>query len=240
MKKLLSLVAFLVLLGGGLGKALAAPCSLGTLPDYVSLSSAGCTVNGLALSNFTIDAFPGATSPIAAGDVQLAPAGDGLVLTGGSVLSANAGELLGLRFLFQLSGPGLAGATVALGDDPMATGDGAITVLIGVTDALGAPLGDAIAFALDGLVDTPASFISPPSSFFDVFVEIGIDGGTVGSASMGPGLATVSFATVQAVPEPATLLLLALALLALALFSMAPATPRRGLTVATLRCARIC
>ena len=69
--------------------------------------------------------------------------------------------------------------------------------------------GDAIAFDIGVDAEPVASFNTAPASFFDVFVELGIDGGPFGAAVAGPNLGSVTFATQSAtVPEPSTLSLL--------------------------------
>ena len=77
--------------------------------------------------------------------------------------------------------------------------------------------GNAIAFDIGLDAEPVASFSAAPSSFFDVFVELGIDGGTFGSATMGPNLGSISFATQATVPEPGVIWLTLMSLLSLLL-----------------------
>lgn len=189
--------------------AAAAPCKPGLLSDYTGL--ANCTIGGLTFSGFSVELFPGATLQIDPTMVMLSPVDGGFGI-GSTPLSALAGDLLGLRFLFQVSsGQPLTGGTIALGDDRSVIPDGVITGLLSAGAA-----GDAIAFDIGIDAQPSASFVAAPASFFDVFVELGIDGGTGGQAAIGPTLATVRFApAVQQVPEPASLSVAALGLLAL-------------------------
>ncbi len=214
MSRFLWLVSVLLMVGGA-GQAFAAACTPGTISDYVSLGSGGCTIGGLSLSDFSVEPFPSATVQINPASVALSPASDGFVMSSGTALSAQAGDLLGLRFLFHVGAVGLTGGTVALGERAV-TEDGAITSILDAGSA-----GVAIAFDIGVDAEPVASFTSPPSSFFDVFVELGIDGGTFGSATMGPNLGSVSFATQATVPEPGVAWLTLTSLLSLLLIRRA-------------------
>jgi hypothetical protein len=202
---------------GSPGGVFAAACVNGSVSDYVSLGSTGCSIGGLGFSSFTVESFPGPATQIDPSSVALTPASDGFMLTvlpSGTDLSAVAGDLLGLRFGFNVAAAGgLTGGTVALGETDV-TFDGVITSIL---DA-GA---DGIAIAIDtgGIIDPVASFSTAPTSFFDVFVELGIDGGESGLAMAGPNLGSITFApaTPGTAPEPGTVSLLLLSLLAVVL-----------------------
>ncbi len=201
------------LLGGTAGvAAAAAPCTTASLTAYAALGSAGCSVGSLTFSDFAIEAFPGPTSQqIAPAGVSLAPVASGFSLAAPAALSAGAGTLLGLRFLFHVAAPSLTGGTVSL--DPMATAsnDGAIT---GLLDAGAA--GHAIGLVIDGFSDPTESFISASFASYSAFFELGIDGGTAGSARLGPALASLTFiapSVVTPVPEPSTTALLGVGLI---------------------------
>ena len=206
-------IAFVPLVVGllaGMGPAFAAPCSTASLSTYQAIGAGGCSVGSLTLSNFFIDAFPGVTATqIAPASVLVTPLAGGFQLSSGTVLSASANELLGLRFLFDASAMSLAGATVALGGQNGLSGDGVITAIL---DA--GPAGIAIALLSGTVNDTPMSFFSTPSPAYNVSFELGIDGGTAGSASLGPVLASITFVAGQAVPEPGTAALALVGLLA--------------------------
>jgi hypothetical protein len=188
----------------------AAPCVSGSLGSYVALGAGGCELgSGLALLDFAVEGFPGATTSLGADDVSVFPLADGLRLTTSSI-DAAAGELIGLRLLLHVDGT-LTGGSIALDPGAEVGGDGVIT---GLLDAGAA--GNAIALVTAEMAEPTASFTSDVSTFFDVFAEIGIDGGLVGTASTGGNpLAELRFAVV---PEPgaAALLTAALALASLA------------------------
>ena len=196
---------------GGIGAATAAPCPTASLAAYQSMGVVACSVGALNFSDFSVEAFPGPTAQqIAPGGILVTPIAGGFSLSSVLPIAALAGDLFGLRFLFDVGAPFLAGATVALGTTSSLSGDGNVTALL---DA--GPAGNAIAIAIDGFSDTPASFASAPSASYAAFLELGIDGGTFGSAGLGPQLASLTFVQAQAVPEPGTIALSLLALAAL-------------------------
>lgn len=198
-----------LLLAGSVGGAQAAPCAADLLSNY--LGAAACEAGAVTLSGFTIEPFPGATSDIDPTAVTLVPVSGGFDLVAATGLAAATGELLGLRLLLQVSAAALSGGSIALGSGAAATADGVVT---GLLDAGAA--GNAIAIVTEGL-SFPMESFSATASFFDIFVELAIDGGTAGSASLGPALASLRFATAAvAVPAPAPWALLALGLLGLA------------------------
>jgi hypothetical protein len=126
--------------------------------------------------------------------------------------SASFGDLFESFFRFRADGF-LTGADIGL-NSPTAVGDGAVTGVLDVCPGgsfsggqpIGCPTspGTAIAFATDGFSGLTDSLSFGPTSFFDVFVDLTIDGGLSGSASL-PS-ASVSIA---AIPEPVTEFLIA-------------------------------
>jgi hypothetical protein len=202
----------LLVLIGSSGRVSAIPCAPGSVADYVG--SAGCSVGGLDFLAFTVEPFPGPGAiQIDPSGVQLVPVSGGFALAIGTPLSADAIDLLGLRFGFNVAAAGgLTGGMVALGDT-MVTPDGVITSLL---DA-GAD-GTAIAFDIGDIIEPVASFSTAPTGFYDVFFELGIDGGVSGSALAGPNLGSISFTTASGTaPEPGTVSLLLASVLALVL-----------------------
>jgi hypothetical protein len=97
----------------------------------------------------------------------------------------------------------------------MVTLDGVITSVL--LDA-GAD-GTAIAIHIGDIIEPLDSFSTAPTGFYDVFFELGIDGGESGSAMAGPNLGSITFApaTPGAAPEPGTVSLLLASVLAVVL-----------------------
>ena len=65
-----------------------------------------------------------------------------------------------------------------------ASGDGVLTALFDA-GASGNAIAIAIAIVIDGFADTPESFASSAVGSYAAFLELGIDAGTFGSASLG-------------------------------------------------------
>ena len=73
------------------------------------------------------------------------------------------------------------------------------------TGILGAgPAGTAVAIISGAFNDALVSFSTTPIPSYNVSFELGVDGGTIGSAGLGPVLASITFVAAQAVPEPDT------------------------------------
>ena len=191
------------------GALQAGPCLPGTLNDYTSLDASGCSVSTLQFSAFELVPGIGGATPVDPMLVQVTPGGGSftpaLLLT--LNVSATAATIQQLIFRFNVAGPA-AGASVAL-NSPAATGDGVVTGILDVcaggsfagsepSGCTGSPA-NAIAFATegDGQPSGLASF--PVNSFFDVFVDLTIDPGLLGTAAL-PSASV----TINAVPEPAS------------------------------------
>ena len=196
----------------------AAVCVPGTLQSYIGLGSGGCQLGPLLFDNFAIASGQSIATPISPSQVQVTPGGSlflpSLLFTLNSV--AGPGSIFESFFRFQAVGAE-TGVSISL-NNPTATGDAAVTGTLDVcrngTFAGSAPIGcsgasgSAIAFQIAGDSQLSDSTTFAFSSFFDVFVDLTIDGGLAGTASL-PS-ATVA---VAAVPEPATLWLIAAGLI---------------------------
>jgi PEP-CTERM motif len=196
----------------------AAVCVPGTLQSYIGLGSGGCQLGTLLFDNFAIASGQSIATPINPSQVQVTPGGSAFLPSLLFTLNSVAGPGAVFESFFRFQAVGLeTGVSIAL-NNPTATGDGAVTGTLDVcrngTFAGGAPIGcsgtsgSAIAFQIagDSQLSDSAAFAS--SSFFDVFVDLTIDGGLAGTASL-PS-ATVA---VAAAPEPATLWLIAAGLI---------------------------
>jgi hypothetical protein len=198
--------------------AYAGPCLPGTLQTYIGLGSTGCEIGAVSAVDFTLDPIAGFATPIDPASVQITP--DGTLFNPTFLLTLNLaagpGDVFSVAFDFSVIGA-LAGSSIAL-NSASATGDGAVTGILQLCPqplvgfACLQPTANAIAFAVPGdfqLSDT-ASF-GRIDSFFDVFFELTIDGGTFGTGNLGSS--TIGIA---AVPEPSALFLIAAGLAAIA------------------------
>jgi hypothetical protein len=214
MKKLLWFTVMLMLAAA---RAQAAPCVSASLDAYVGLGSVGCTVAGVTFADFSIvDPISPGVAPIAPGDVTLTPlslSGEvGLALSSATSVSATAGEILQLWFGFATTagvGTFFTGNSLALGPS-IVEPDGAITIVedkcLGGSFASpsagcgGTPLAPLSVFDIGVLSETGADAVfGAPLSFFDVYVDVVIDGGLAGTATLGPELGQIRAALV---PEP--------------------------------------
>jgi len=193
------------------------PCVPGSIQSFVNLGTTRCEVATVQFSNFTM--LPGQTvgMPIDLAQIQVIPGGTASnpMLSFTLNRTATAGEVFESFFSFSAFGPLLMGASIGL-TPPSVAGDGAVTAILDVCpnasfaggDPLGCPASPAslVLFAID-----QSSFLSdsaglPVSSSFNVLVDLTIDGGSSGSATLGS--AAIGFSSV---PEPSEGLLVALA-----------------------------
>jgi beta-glucosidase len=195
------------------------PCLPGNLQTFSDLGTMGCEVGAVEFNDFTI--LPGQTvgTPIDPAQVQIIPGGTAsdpmLLFTLNS--TASAGQVLESFFRFSAS-DSFTGASIALAS-PTVTGDATAAAILDVCPdgafTGGAPVGcstspaSLVAFAIDqsSLLSDSATFAMAKS--LDVFVDLTIDGGRSGSATLDS--ATVGFSSV---PEPSAGLLAALGVLA--------------------------
>lgn len=212
--------------------AAAAACVTATLADYVALGPAGCTAAGLTFDTFSVAAplAPG-VAPVDPTTVTLTPTsgpgGPGFAFTSATPLAAGPGEVLQLWFGFRVAGAsGVSADSIVLGgpgSPPLVSGDGAITMVedtcldglfAAPSSGCAGDLQTQIAFAIDGDEELEATQPLLVASFFDVFVDLTIDGGLAGDSLLGPQLGAYRLRAAAQAPEPAPLVLLAIALLA--------------------------
>jgi hypothetical protein len=219
MRKLL-LAAVYVVSVPSLGAA--APCGTDTLLNYVGLGAGGCEIAGATFFDFgSAASFSGGTE-ISAADVSVVP----VTLATGPRLdflvtgSAGPSDLLGIVIGYSVAGLSFSGASLEMTGSAAAP-DGVVTVVedlclgdVFVVDpsGCGGDLRSLIA-AHDSLGPTGPYSESFSASLFDVFVDIAIDGGLDGFASLGdtsgPGTVSTAFTAATAVPEPSVISLLA-------------------------------
>ena len=199
------------------GSALsAAPCVSGTLQSYINLGVTGCSVGGVDYSAFSLVPGQFGATQISPGSINVTPGGTQLqtMLLLSLNQTASAGMLLETIFRVRAAGL-LSTASIAL-NSPTVTGDGAVTgildVCAGGNFAGSAPSGcpttarSALVFATAGgpnQLSDSVSFV--PTSFFDIFFDVSIDGGSTGRATL-----TSTSLGVNAVPEPSAIILVAL------------------------------
>lgn len=218
MRRLLPLV-FIVLAWPASGSS-APLCVSGTLDTYIALGDGGCEFAGALFANFSSVASPSGGVEIDATGITVNPFDLGLDFT----LAADvaAGDLTGVLIGYQLSGPSLGDASLSMTGTtvtpdgvvfvvedicigglftPLPVCDGTPVSLIAVDDGFGAFPTDDESFAAD--------------TFFDIFVDITLDGGLAGAAAL-DGTVRTAFrgGATPPVPEPSALLLVASGLIA--------------------------
>jgi hypothetical protein len=192
----------------------AAPCLPGSLADYVALGSGGCTLGQATVADFTASVLALGAQAILPEDVTVTPVGRGFDF--GVSQIAGASEIFDILIRFSISAL-MSNLNVLSMNGASASGDG-VVVAVGDTCAGGTFAGAnpaapcsgtaATAIALQdaiGLI-SPGTAAFPSSSFFDVFVQLTIDGGLAGTAALDGSVRTVF------VPEPSTLLVMAVGL----------------------------
>jgi hypothetical protein len=194
-------------------KAAAAPiaCTASGLDAYIGLAADGCFVGKTVLNGFTLG--PGTTiDPTTVSVTPIPLSGASFRLAFGLNQSAAAGELHSILVRYSVTGPGFFMNALSM-TGATATGDGVVTAIedkclddsfLGDHPSTPCPTSAVshTALAIEGLQMglPPANFAI--TSFFDVFVDIVIDGGPTGFAEL-QGSVTTTF-----VPEPSMLLLL--------------------------------
>ncbi len=210
----------------------AAPlCVSGSLEEYIALGSGGCTVGNALFADFGASVVDPAATPILAAEVIVSPllSDTSLGLVFSLISNVGPGEFEDLLIRYALSGMGLSfvSSTLSMSGSSV-TPDGAVTAVedkcgggtFGGSDpsapCSGTLVGPQIVFDLGTIADlTETTPGFAPTSFFDVFTEIAVDGGIVGSASLGTATTEFGFAPTQVVPEPTSMLLVGAGLTAL-------------------------
>jgi hypothetical protein len=209
---------------------MAAPCGTNSLATYITLGAGGCQIGGNTFFDFGAGpSFAGGTA-ISPSLIQVVPSD----LASGPQLNfqfngtASSPQLLGIAIAYSISGSALNGAFLSL-TGASASDEGVVTVVEDICRGgtfatnpsnCSTPSPVTLVTAQDSTGPTgPDTRAFTVNSFFDVFVELTLDGGPSGTATMGipgdgPGTATSQF-TRAAVPEPTTFSLVGCGLLAL-------------------------
>src|ERR1041385_4139090 len=181
------MTAYGFVLGLGLGAVAplsGMPAAPGTLSDYLALGPGGATIGTTLFSDFLLGPMQNGATPISPDAVQVVP----LDVPGKPGLefiisqSAAGSDLLELSLLYHVTGDPLQLAINSM-SDAAATGNGAVTSVEEI-GAGGPPVPPLIAFAIDGLAD-PIVQQAFSASSLDVALDVVIDGGLTGTASLG-------------------------------------------------------
>ena len=235
MRRLLFAVALVTVLPGFV---FASPCVPDSLASYIGLGSTGCQIGTSTFFDFS-------SGPSFFGGVAINPSTISVipVLTGLGFdfvlvpIAAGPGEVHGVAIGYSVSGFQFIQAQLSM-TGSTATGDGVVTVIEDlclegtfVTNPgnCSNPPPVSLVIAQDSLGPTgpDVTLLPPGTSFFDVFTDITIDGGLIGTASV------TTVRNQFAVPEPSTFLLLSSGLVTL---SMARARMRANSTTLHRRC----
>jgi len=174
--------------------AVAAPCTMQTLASYILLGATGCTVDGVDFGDFSEVMLLSGATQIDSTAVTLTPLSDatgtGFSISSAAPIVAGAGELFELYFGFNAtSAPGRAftSNTITLDASAIATGDGAITIVedkclngmfTSPSSGCSPPTSAVtqIVFAIDIDRDLTETAMFAPANFFDVFIDLVVDG----------------------------------------------------------------
>ena len=227
MKNLLFAFALLA----GPGSTYAAACVGGTLSDYIALGSGGCTIAGNKLTDFSATSVLTGASAINAGNVDVTAVngasrfGLDFKLAAGAPNSTGPLGLFNLLLGYSVTGLGLTGASIGLGANSV-SGNAAITATEDICvngKFSNYPLSGAASCATSQsatLVTASTEFFAfefdsaafLPVGFLNVFVDLTLDGGSAGNASLsGPVSTRFDVAQRSDVPEPSSLALMLLA-----------------------------
>ncbi len=209
-------------------EVVAAPCATTSLSAYVGLGSAGCTIGGFTLSNFALLSQPTGAVPFSSITVTPFGAAGSFGLDFTVNASAGANLLLENLISYRIAGSdNVNGATLFI-IGSRSSDDGVVTAVEnlclgglflgadGVSGCSGTTR-DLIVVDAGGVADPPTSLVFAAFKSLAVVTDIGVDGGTDGTAGLVSAGNRFAFTPAPAaVPEPESLALLALGVAALA------------------------
>lgn len=207
--------------------ALAAPCGIGTLQDYVGLGVGGCTIDDLTFTNFGFSASSsGGPVSIPASGISVTPVNSPALtaLDFSSLWSARANEHVDNIITFSVTAaPGSSGiADLGLlqgGSVVSGTGIAAVGETVCAGDSFANQCAGGTVLSLESfMTDTSSMLIDhvtfPAVSALEIIKDIGVTGGPDGFAVLSFVENSVSHGGVP-VPEAGTLALVGLGLLTL-------------------------
>lgn len=216
----------------------AAACTSTSFASYAGLGSAGCEIGSFRFSDFALLSSPAGSSPFASLSVLPVMVGTSAIGLDFRVdASAGPGEFFDNLISYRVTGLGASvnGASLLIGGSS-SSGDGAVTAVEnlclgglfmgadGVSACTGTPA-DLIVVDAGGIADPPMSVAFLSAAALAVVTDLGVDGGTSGAGAL--AFAGNRFLVAPAaVPEPASVLLMAAGLLAL--FGWRAARPLRA------------
>jgi len=209
MKKFKWMFLLVVFLFSFVSAAWGAPvCVPGTLADYF-VPGFSCSIGDTLFSDFANLEIPGSATPIAPSGVMVNPLND---LNGPGFefvvnKTAQAGEFFDVSIGYLVSNNTFSGVTLSMAGSS-ATGNGAVTTIEDIFYAgnLSATL---ILFAIEGDEFTFDQLTFAPVTSIGVIKDIGIDGGPGGTGQLVSATNQFTVEAPTAIPEPATILLVA-------------------------------
>jgi hypothetical protein len=204
--------------------ARATTCQVGTLQSYIDLGSAGCSIEDKNVSGFLDLGVIGGATPIVPGNITVTPistpGNPGLTFDFGA--TASAGEFLQSLFAFSvvvLPGGGALEAVSLelLGSEVERDGVNTALLCAGTTDPACPTPDIMILFDIGSDFELSGTLALLSLGALDLVLDVGVDAGISGSASLSAATIRFQEGSGGAVPEPAVGIPFGAALLTLGL-----------------------
>ncbi len=214
-------------------EAMAAPCTASSLSSYIGLGSGGCTIGTFRFSDFKFLEQPTGSLPFSMISVNPFGSASSIGLDFGVDAAVGPGKLLENLISYRVTGVGgtLTGASLFFTGSG-SSGDGVATVVENLCigglflgkDGVSACSGSAqnlIVVNVGGTPDPLVALAFAAVNALAVVTDIGVDGGSDGTARLASASNRFSVRAVAVVPEPGPVALLFAGLLALITLSRA-------------------